>query len=118
KAKADRYPSAAELAAEVEAYLEGTKERERREKLANEQVERAKAELDKWAKSDAESRKVQDEARALAEEVKAHAPLAKKKELWELQDRALALERQGLRAFAEADGALTSALSNVPLMKE
>ncbi|MEK7466760.1 MAG: protein kinase [Planctomycetota bacterium] len=118
KAKADRYPSAAELASEVEAYLEGTKERERREKLANEQVEKAKAEIEKWAKSDAESRKVQDEARTLAEEVKAHAPLAKKKELWELQDRALALERQGLRAFAEADGALTSALSNVPLMKE
>ncbi len=118
KAKADRYPSASELAAEIEAYLEGTKERERREKLANEQVEKAKLELEKWQKSDAEARKVQEQAHNLSEEVKAHAPLAKKKELWELQDRALALERQGLRAFAEADAALTSALSNVPLMKE
>ncbi|MCE9584312.1 MAG: protein kinase, partial [Planctomycetes bacterium] len=118
KAKSDRYPSAGELAAEVDAYLEGTKERERREKLAGEQVERAKVEIEKWMSSDAEARQVNEEARALAEEVKAHAPLAKKKELWELQDRALTLERQGLRAFAEADAALTSALSNVPDMKE
>ncbi|MCC6737973.1 MAG: SUMF1/EgtB/PvdO family nonheme iron enzyme [Planctomycetia bacterium] len=118
KNKADRYPSASELASEIDAYLEGTKERERREKLANEQVEKAKVDLERWRKSDAESRKVNEEARNLSEEVKAHAPLAKKKELWELQDRALALERQGMRAFAEADAALTSALSNVPLMKE
>ena len=114
KRKEDRYASGAELAAEVDAYLEGTKERERREKLAAEQVGRAQEEIGKWRKLEAESKKFAAQARAMSEEVKAHDPLPKKKELWELQDRELALERQSLRSFAEADAALTSALSNVP----
>jgi serine/threonine protein kinase/formylglycine-generating enzyme required for sulfatase activity len=118
KKKEDRYPDAGALAAEIDAYLEGTKERERREKLAGEQVAKAKEEIEKWRRLSAESRGEVEKSRKMSEDVKAHAPLAKKKELWELQDRAHALERQSLRAFAEADAALTSALSNVPDLPE
>jgi formylglycine-generating enzyme required for sulfatase activity len=114
KRKQDRYQGAGELAAEIDSYLEGTKERERREKLADEQVVKARAEIEKWTKLEAEGKETAEKARAMTEEVKAHAPVAKKRALWELQDRASALERQSLRAYAEAEAALTSALSNVP----
>ncbi|MBI2922193.1 MAG: SUMF1/EgtB/PvdO family nonheme iron enzyme [Planctomycetes bacterium] len=113
KSRRERYQTASEVATEIDAYLEGTKERERREKLADEQAGRAEAEIGKWHKLEKESAEAAEKSRAMMEEVKAHDPLAKKKELWELQDRAKALERQALRAFADADAALTSALSNV-----
>ncbi|NUN50024.1 MAG: serine/threonine protein kinase, partial [Candidatus Brocadiae bacterium] len=51
----DRYGSVAELGGDIESYLEGTKEAERRERLAHEQLARAREQLDLSAHLQAES---------------------------------------------------------------
>lgn len=112
--KEDRYGSAQELAADLEAYLEGTKERERREALASEQLVRAKAAIERWKRLTAEAAEAAREAEKLEQDIPMHESLENKQVLWRTEDRARGLERDSISAFTEADAALTSALSNVP----
>ncbi|MCC6741470.1 MAG: protein kinase [Planctomycetia bacterium] len=110
----DRYASAAELAADVEAYLEGTKEKERREGLAAEQVSKARDAIARWHALTKEAAEVHAEVGRLREKIPDYEGAGVKRPLWEQEERARALERDAITAFTEADAALASALSNVP----
>jgi serine/threonine-protein kinase len=112
--KEERYASAAELAADVEAYLEGTKEAERREKAASGQVARARDEISRWRALTADARAAKAEASRLQGEIPEYEGAGAKRPLWTAQDRERELERGAVTAFSEADAALASALSNDP----
>ncbi|MCE9583323.1 MAG: SUMF1/EgtB/PvdO family nonheme iron enzyme [Planctomycetes bacterium] len=114
KKKADRWPSAAALEAEVEAWLEGTRERERRDRVANEQTEVAREALGAWRRLRGEAREAAANARALREAGKPAAPPAEKRPIWEAEDRAKSLDSDAIGAFSAANAALASALSNAP----
>ncbi len=110
----DRYATAGELAADVESYLEGTKEKERREVLATEQVARARDAVGRWRALTKEAGEAQAQATLLNERTPEHEGPAVKKPLWDLQERVRSLQRDAITAFTEADAALASALSNIP----
>jgi hypothetical protein len=114
KRKKDRFASAAELEAEVEAYLEGTRERDRRERLADAQVEAARGAVERWQERGAEALAAASKAREAREAVKAFEGPEVKRAVWLLEDRARSLERESLDAFLAAGQEIASALSNAP----
>ncbi|MCC6739412.1 MAG: SUMF1/EgtB/PvdO family nonheme iron enzyme [Planctomycetia bacterium] len=114
KKKQDRFPSAAALEEAVEAWLEGTLERERRGRLAEEQVSEALASLDRWRQLRAEARTAALRAKDLKETVKPSAGAADKRDCWAAEDRARALEDEAIGAFSAANAALSGALGNAP----
>jgi len=114
KKKEDRFPGAAELAAEIDAWLEGTKERERREGLAGEQAKRGAEAIARWKKLSGEAVAVAAHALELEEAYRPKHGEERKRALWEAEDRADELERASTEALAEAEAALASAMSNVP----
>ncbi len=110
---AGRYPTARALHEELERYLEGTRERERREAEATLLVE--------------EGREVRWYMRTLAEELVAvrerlrqmpplsgNDPVEVKRERWSLEDRGEDLERERQRAFRWAEAKLVRATELVP----
>jgi formylglycine-generating enzyme required for sulfatase activity len=112
--KKDRYASAAELAADVQRYLDGALECERREKLAAVQVAEAERRVARCRDLSRRAREVRERALGRQLELSRGASLELKIPVWDLQDEAARLEGESRREFADAESALTSALSNVP----
>jgi serine/threonine-protein kinase len=111
--KAARHSSAADLAADVQRFLDGAMERARREKLAEGQVEEAREAAERWRRLDAEVRRAEEEAYEKDRAVHG-GDVAGQRAVFEAQDRHAALERESVSALAAAEAALASALSNVP----
>ena len=114
KKKPDRYGGAAELESEIEAWLEGTKERERRERLAAEQIAAARAEVERWRRLRAEAREAAARARSAAEGVKPSEAPERKRALWKMEDGARSLVEEAVGAFTAAAAGIDSALTNAP----
>ena len=110
----DRYGSVFELGHEIEEYLQGTKERERRERQADEQLVRSVAELGRSKEKQADADRELSRARAEAELVKSDAWMDKARVFWQHEDRADAMRREGVEAWAAAEGALDTALTLDP----
>jgi formylglycine-generating enzyme required for sulfatase activity/serine/threonine protein kinase len=110
----DRPGSAAEVAAEVEAYLEGAKERERRRAEADALAARA-AEPFARARTLREERvEVLARARAALRDVKLWEPVERKRPAWALEARAAALDVEAARALARAIELYAQALGYAP----
>jgi len=114
KAKEGRFSGADAFGAEIEGWLEGTHERERRGRMAEEQVAEARREVARWRERAAEAREQAREAREARGTMKPHAGAEAKRPVWAIEDRARGLERESLTAFTAANHALATALSNVP----
>ncbi|KAF0241825.1 MAG: serine/threonine protein kinase, partial [Planctomycetota bacterium] len=112
--KEDRFPDAAALAAELDAWLEGSRERARRRALAEEETARAAELREAWKGRLQEARQARAEAEQAGRSVPAHAGKDLKRPFWEAQDRAAEIERAAVRALTEARGALSAALANAP----
>ena len=112
--RAARHPSALLLGDEIQEWLEGTREKERRERLAAERVADARLELDRWRELASASAAAGQEAKQLARRVGTWEGEGPKRALWEAQDRQVSLRRESVEALARADGSLASALSLVP----
>ncbi|MEK7468474.1 MAG: bifunctional serine/threonine-protein kinase/formylglycine-generating enzyme family protein [Planctomycetota bacterium] len=110
----DRFATAGELAADVESYLEGTKEKERREGLAAGQVGKARDAVARWRALTKEAADANAEVMRLHESIPEYEGPSGRKPLWDMEERARTLDRDSITAFTEADAALASALSNVP----
>ena len=110
----DQRPSAAELAADLGRILEGTRERERREKEARARVREGRESVERWKLLKAELQAVRVEARQLAKSVSPWAEVAAKEPIWQLEDHASALEIDAITAFEESEAAFQQALGDVP----
>jgi serine/threonine-protein kinase len=110
KDKAERPQSADQVAAEVEAFLEGAKERERRRAEAVSLCERAKEPVQRFRHLETERQRLTELARQTLKQVKGWEPVERKHAGWSLDDRAAEAERDSGRALAEAIELYTKAL--------
>jgi serine/threonine-protein kinase len=113
-----RPESADRVAAEVEAFLEGAKEKARRREEAKKLCELAKVPVDRDRALDDERERLVDEARRMLQDVKGFESIDKKRPGWELEDRAASVEREQARAMAEAIDLYTKALAYDPELVE
>ncbi|MCC6741486.1 MAG: SUMF1/EgtB/PvdO family nonheme iron enzyme [Planctomycetia bacterium] len=106
---ADRYQTARDFHDDIQLFLEGVQERDRRRAAAEAAVAQVREALTR-------RRRLRDEAGVAGEEAKrleaATAPLADKAALWAAEDRAQGLRRQAAAAHADAVSALTRALEH------
>ncbi|MCE9582551.1 MAG: protein kinase, partial [Planctomycetes bacterium] len=111
---AARYADAGEMADDVESWLDGAREQERRDLLAVELLARGRDAAAKFFRLRAEAAAARQEDERVSIKTETWAPLEKRRLVWDLDDRASMLERGSAEAFAEADETLASALSNSP----
>lgn len=114
KDPAARPDSARTLVAEVDAWLEGAKERERRREAALELTAEARRALAESERQRSRAGALRREADEALRRVPEHADRAQKTELWRAQDAARALEREVDRGENDAIRALEGALRQVP----
>jgi serine/threonine-protein kinase len=110
KDKCERPESADQVAAEVEAFLEGAKERERRRTEALRLCERARDPVARFQHLETERQRLGDLARQTLVQVKGWESVERKRSGWALEDRAAEAERESGRALAEAIELYTKAL--------
>ncbi|KAF0245424.1 MAG: serine/threonine protein kinase [Planctomycetota bacterium] len=109
--KQDRHASALELHQEVQLFLEGVQERQRKARQCGEAVQTAHGHIAMWKSLEAEAAGAHEAARALERKLR---PLDDKSSLWQARARARSIERDAAAAFVEASSALTVALSHQP----
>jgi len=110
----DRYQSVLELGLDLEDSLQGTRERDRRRLLAEEQLARAAREIERSgslrAAAEAESGLAESESEALP----GGAWLERARLRWRHEDLAAARKREAVDAWGAADAALDMALTLDP----
>jgi serine/threonine-protein kinase len=113
-APGDRYQHARALADDVEQFLEGRKEQERKEREAAERHGAAEEELARWAQHQRRAQELAGEIRALASTIKPFEPPARKRPLWALE-RALADAEVGAaESFGRAVDLYSQAVAAAP----
>ena len=114
KQREDRPPSADAVAAEVEAFLEGAKEKARRREEARTLVARAEEPVGRYRALSTDRERLAREAGALARDVKGWEPIEQKRPAWELEDRAVEADAEQARALASAIELYSAALGRDP----
>jgi serine/threonine-protein kinase len=108
-----RRPTAKDLADDIGRILEGTREKERRQREARARVAEGEQATERWKTLRASLIAIEGEAKRLAHDVPPWADVAKKQPLWALEDRASALKVEAIAAFQEAETAFQRALGEV-----
>ncbi|MBI4952938.1 MAG: SUMF1/EgtB/PvdO family nonheme iron enzyme [Myxococcales bacterium] len=106
----DRLPSADAVAQQIEAYLEGAKERERRRSEARRLSEVARGPADQCLALERHAELLRARARELLKHVEDWRPVSDKLPAWHLEERAAQSERESARRLAEAIDLYTKAL--------
>lgn len=109
-----RFPSANALASAMEAFLEGTKERERRERRADECASQGAEFALSYKEFQASRPERLDELAALRAEVPAWESSESKRALWDTEDRLAVTDALGIRTLQAAVSAYEQALEEVP----
>jgi serine/threonine-protein kinase len=110
----DERPSTEAVAEEIEAFLEGAKERARRRAEADALVTQAEEPLQRHDRLGRERDALQAEARRVLADVKPWEPIEKKRPGWALEDRAGAAGALQAAALAEAVELFSRALGHDP----
>jgi serine/threonine-protein kinase len=110
KDKSERPRTADEVITEVEAFLEGAKERERRRAEAQALCARAREPVLKFQHLETERQRLGELAKQTLKQAKGWEPVERKRAGWSLEDRAAESERESGRALAEAIELYTKAL--------
>jgi serine/threonine-protein kinase len=106
-----RFASARELADEIERYLEGSRERDRRRHEARRRVTAAKDTALRYTALTRSASELARDAQAAARRLKGWEPLDHKETIWELEDRASAAAEAAADAYGEAVHLYTEALA-------
>jgi serine/threonine protein kinase/formylglycine-generating enzyme required for sulfatase activity len=114
KRRDDRPRSADAVAAEIEAFLEGAKEKERRRLEAERMVERGKEPFARYEELDDERRSLLEEAAALKSSMRPWESIEKKRAAWALEDRAAEVDGIQAAVMAEAVEHYQHALAHDP----
>jgi serine/threonine protein kinase/formylglycine-generating enzyme required for sulfatase activity len=100
--KRDRYHAATELVSEIDLYLEGSKERERRHGLAEECARQGQDFVRAYEGLKKKLAQAKERANKAAGKVKGYETAQEKQPLWALQDAAAAIEKALVRALNDA----------------
>jgi len=114
KQPAERQGSAREIFDAVEAFLEGTEELRRRQREADAMLAKAQAHRARVDALQSDLDATNEQVAGLREKLEAHHPVAAKRPLWELEDRAARLGQQARAEANEAVTALHHALEHLP----
>lgn len=112
KSKSERPNSASAVADEVEAFLEGAKERVRRREEAARLVELAGPVAARYAELGDERDRVAREARRQLEAVRSWEPIEKKAPAWTLEERVVEIETERAQTLATAVELYSQALGH------
>ena len=111
----DRYPSAQALADELDLFIEGVKERERKHAHAQELIDRARTARQEYVRVRRELTKTIAERDALRDATPAWADQSERVTVWESEDRVEALEIAVERHFGETVRLLGQSLGHASL---
>ncbi|MCC6645428.1 MAG: SUMF1/EgtB/PvdO family nonheme iron enzyme [Polyangiaceae bacterium] len=109
-----RYFGARDLADAIDAFLEGTKERERRQRRAEELTDQGDGLAESFRELEASRPERLEEVAELARRVAPWAPPEEKHELWDAEDRQTVIGSLCIRTFQAAVSAYEHALDEVP----
>ena len=118
KKKDDRYDSARALHADVEAYLEGTRERKRKRAEAGLRIVAGREAQARYEEVREELSRLDAAAREAERKTRPSAPPSAKRRLWELQDLRTESHGRLAEAFASAVEAYSQALGIDPSADE
>ena len=110
----DRYRSAMELHDDVQLFLEGVKERERKTKEGSERAAAGWAHLERYRALKGEIEAQDKAVDALAETIKPCRPVDEKRPLWAAQARLRTLRDERIDAFSRATAEFAQALAADP----
>jgi eukaryotic-like serine/threonine-protein kinase len=110
RSPADRPASADEVATQIEDFLEGAKEKERRREEARRLCEQAKQPVQRYHDLDAEQQHLATVVRQVLREIEGWEPVERKRSAWRIQDRVAEAEREEALALAQAIELYTKAL--------
>ncbi len=110
KERTERTQSADEIAEQVEAFLEGAKERERRREEARRLCVRASESSRHYHELEAERQRLVEVAREARRDIEGWEPIEKKRAAWGVEDAAASAEREAALALAETIELYTKAL--------
>jgi serine/threonine-protein kinase len=113
-----RPESAERVAAEAEAFLEGARERERRQEEALRLCELAQLPVERARALGHERDRLLVESRRLLHDVRGFEAVDRKRPAWDLEDRAAHVEREQAVSTAEAIDLYTKALAYDPMSVE
>lgn len=116
KNPADRYESAQAMADELEMFIEGVKERERRHEMALEATEEADQARENYREIRQELVERRERLRELKIKTRSWAPPGEKEELWAVEQAVQDLQVKVERAFGEATRLYGQALGHEPDM--
>ncbi len=105
-----RPASADQVATDIEAFLEGAKEKERRREEALLLCQRARDPVSRFQALEADHTKLAEQARDLLKGIKSWEPIERKRPGWALEQRAAEADREAGRALAEAIELYTKAI--------
>lgn len=108
--KEDRFQTALQLHDEVQLFLEGVRERERRAREAAERAAAGRRERERAKELAARIEEAAKGVKRLAKAVKKHAPVEEKKPLWEAEEELGRLEEERIAAEARAEAEFGQAL--------
>jgi serine/threonine-protein kinase len=108
--KGDRYGSARELDEEIQKYLDGEKERERKRAEAVERVRAGARHLSRFRSLAKEIEDQKKKASVTYNEVKSWEPVERKRILWREQDRVAELRDERIEKFGRAEVAFDQAI--------
>jgi eukaryotic-like serine/threonine-protein kinase len=110
KEKDARPSSAEEVVRRVEEFLDGAKEKERRQEEARLLVQKASTPGNRFKQLESERQRLKAQARQVLKAVKGWEPIEKKRQGWALEDLADKEERESALVLAEAIELYTKAL--------
>ncbi|MHC4598754.1 MAG: protein kinase domain-containing protein [Planctomycetota bacterium] len=108
--KENRYGSAREIHRDVQAFLDGEKEKERNRRMAAENVARGEAHVASLNRLRAEVKSLEGDLEARNASLSPHSPLVEKRKIWSLQEKIEASGRAIVRTFGEAEAGFLEAL--------
>lgn len=110
----DRYESALAFAEEVQTYIDGSRERERRQKEVADHIARGYDLTRSFFKIRASVEQTRRERAKLKKKIPSYAPLEEKKVLWEYDERLDTLEQDRARYYEAAHDIFDAALGIDP----
>jgi serine/threonine-protein kinase len=110
KKRDKRVQSADDVAEQIEAFLEGAKEKQRRRQEAAKLIEKAVLPVKRYYELVEQRQELVDQADTALRELKPWQPIDDKRAAWELEERAQSAEREAARELARAIELHTKAL--------
>ncbi|MEK7467913.1 MAG: bifunctional serine/threonine-protein kinase/formylglycine-generating enzyme family protein [Planctomycetota bacterium] len=107
----DRFGSAMDLHRDIQLYLEGSSERERRRRQAQEWVERGRGHLRRFRALKDEVIRQAEKVKELGTKVRGHEPLAAKRPLWDAEELEAAMREERIEAYSSATADFGHALA-------